>query len=520
MPTEGVMRTLVCVLCLSLVGQVFAADTKRYAPTWESIDSRPTPQWWSDAKFGIFIHWGVYSVPSFAPKGEYAEWYWERIGKPGNPDPASKDALLRKEARAFHERVYGKDFPYFDFAPRFRAEMFDADQWASIFKRSGAKYVVLVSKHHDGFALWPSAQANQSWGRPWNAVDQGPRRDLAGELTAAVRRQHLEMGFYFSLYEWFNPLWVQKKYDAYIQQHMFPQFKDLVTRYSPAVIFSDGEWELPSEQWRAPELLAWLYNDSPVADKVVVNDRWGRETRHHHGGYYTTEYGAGLPGATHPWEENRGIGFSYGYNRNENLEDYATGQRLLLTLIDTVSRGGNLLLNVGPTADGRIPVVMQERLAYLGQWLDRNGEAIYGTRTFRDGAQWTSGRRQEVDTSTNYRAKYDVEQLTLHPAAGDARKEILFTRKGSTLYAILPLYPSGALTLGDLKLPKDARVSLLGSPHTNVTWRQKGGEVVIIPPSVADGELSFEGPRVFRIENAIRMDRDAAPSGSSPSAAR
>ena len=111
-------------------------------------------------------------------------------------------------------------------------------------------------------------------------------------------------------------------------------------------------------------------------------------------------------------------------------------------LIDTVSRGGNLLLNIGPTADGRIPVVMQERLAYLGRWLEHNGEAIYGTRVFRDGAQWTAGRRQEVDTSTNYRAQYDVEKLTLNPAPGDARKEILFTRKGGAIYAILPRYPA------------------------------------------------------------------------------
>ena len=200
---------------------------------------------------------------------------------------------------------------------------------------------------------------------------------------------------------------------------------------------------MPSEKWRAPELLAWLFNDSPVAKRVVVNDRWGRESRHKHGGYYTTEYGAGLPGASHAWEENRGLGHSYGFNRNEDLADYASGMQLLLTLIDTVSRGGNLLLNVGPTADGRIPVVMQDRLAFLGEWLKHNGEAIYGTRTFRDGAQWTAGRRQEVDTSTNYRAKYDVESLTLHPAPGDARKEILFTRKGGVLYAILPLYPAG-----------------------------------------------------------------------------
>jgi alpha-L-fucosidase len=233
---------------------------------------------------------------------------------------------------------------------------------------------------------------------------------------------------------------------------------------------------------------------------VVVNDRWGGESRHKHGGYYTTEYGAGLPGASHAWEENRGLGHSYGFNRNEDLADYATGSRLLLTLIDTVSRGGNLLLNVGPTADGRIPVVMQDRLAYLGQWLKHNGEAVYGTRTFRDGAQWTAGKRQEVDTSTNYRARYDVEALTLHPAPGDARKEILFTRKGDTLYAILPLYPAGKLVLRDLNLDRIARISLLGSKHTEMKWRQASKDVVVTLPVLGDGELPFDGPRVLRIE--------------------
>jgi alpha-L-fucosidase len=250
-------------------------------------------------------------------------------------------------------------------------------------------------------------------------------------------------------------------------------------------------------------LLAWLYNDSPVAAKVVVNDRWGKESRHRHGGYYTTEYGAGLPGAAHPWEENRGIGFSYGYNRNEGLEDYSTGQKLLLTLIDTVSRGGNLLLNVGPTADGRIPVEMQDRLAYLGRWLAHNGEAIHGTRTFREGAQWTAGRKQEVDTSTNYRAKYDVEALTLNPAPGNARKEVLFTRKGETLYAIMPLYPRDTLTLRDVKLPQGARVALLGTRHTQLAWRQKGGDVVITVPLLEDGEVPFAGAYTFRIEGAL-----------------
>jgi alpha-L-fucosidase len=494
---------LCAVIATGANGPDATAQSQRYEANWKSIDSRPTPPWWSDAKFGIFIHWGVYSVPAFAPKGEYAEWYWERIGRPGDSDPNSNDAKIRRETRAFHQRVYGKDFSYFNFAPQFRAEMFDADQWAEIFQRSGAKYVVLVSKHHDGFALWPSREANQSWGRQWNAVDVGPKRDLAGELTAAVRRRNLEMGFYFSLYEWFNPLWLAGDTNAYVERHMFPQFKDLVTRYSPSVIFSDGEWDLPSEKWRAPELLAWLYNDSPVAGKVVVNDRWGGESRHRHGGYYTTEYGAGLPGATHAWEENRGIGHSYGYNRNEDLNDYSSGRKLLLTLIDTVSRGGNLLLNVGPTADGRIPVEMQDRLAYLGQWLAHNGEAIHGTRVFRDGAQWTAGRKQEVDTSTNYRAKYDVEALTLHPAPGDARKEILFTRKGKTLYAILPLYPQGELTVRDVQLDKNARVALLGTRHANLSWRQQGADIVISAPQLGDGEAPFAGAFALRIEGLL-----------------
>jgi len=489
-------RTLFSIfLCLAAT----AVNAQRIEPRWSSVDSRPTPAWWTDAKFGIFIHWGVYSVPAFAPKGEYAEWYWERLRAPGNPASA-RDQAIRQETRAFHERVYGKTFEYPDFAPQFRAEMFDADRWADILQRSGARYVVLVSKHHDGFALWPSREADQSWGRPWNSVEVGPKRDLVGELSAAVRRRGLEMGFYYSLYEWFNPLWLAGDRNAYVERHLFPQFKDLVTRYQPSVIFADGEWSLPSEQWRAPQLLAWLFNESPVRDKVVVNDRWGQETRHVHGGYYTTEYGAGLPGADHAWEENRGMGFSYGYNRNEALEDYATGQRLLLTLLDTVSRGGNLLINIGPTADGRIPVIMQERLAYLGQWLAHNGEAVYGTRTFRDGAQWSAGRRQALDTSTDFRAQYDVEKITLAPAPGDARKEILFTRKGTVLYAILPLRPPGVVTIRDLKPARGAHVSLLGSAHPALAWRQRGADVVVTLPALHDGELPFAGPLCLKIE--------------------
>lgn len=332
-----------------------------YAAEWESLDKRPTPAWFSDAKFGIFIHWGVYSVPAWGPRTDYAEWYLRRLRTKGS------------ETEAFHKRVYGEDFAYEDFAPLFTAELYDPDEWAELFVRSGARYVVLTSKHHDGYCLWPSKES-----KGWNAVDNGPGRDLLGELTRAVRKTDVKMGFYYSLYEWYHPLY-QTDVDKYVTEHMLGQIKDLVVRYEPDIVWTDGEWEHPSSTWRSEEFLAWLFNESPVGEWVVVNDRWGKETRHVHGGYFTTEYGSGLA-AGHPWEECRGMGHSFGYNRNETVFDYRSPRRIIHTLIEIVSRGGNLLLDIGPTGDGRIPVIMQERLVQIGEWLDVNGEAIYGTR--------------------------------------------------------------------------------------------------------------------------------------------
>ena len=202
------------------------------------------------------------------------------------------------------------------------------------------------------------------------------------------------MGVYYSLYEWYNPLWLTDK-PRYVREHMFPQFKDLVTRYKPAIIFSDGEWDLTSAEWHSPELLAWLFNESPVKDDVVINDRWGKDTRHKHGGYWTTEYTPGMTGMDHPWEESRGMGFSYGYNRAERVEDYHTGRELVLMLVDLVSRGGNLLLDIGPDADGTIPVIMEERLLQIGDWLKVNGEAIYGTKPWKNTRQWSCRRTSQ-----------------------------------------------------------------------------------------------------------------------------
>ena len=196
-------------------------DTRRYEPNWESLDARPIAPWFDEAKFGIFIHWGVYSVPAWSPKGTYSEWYWWSMQDKNG------------ETRKFHDRTYGAEFTYQDFAPMFKAELFDPDQWADLFARSGARYVILTSKHHDGFCLWPSAY---SWN--WNSVDIGPHRDLVGELGESVRAKNMRMCLYYSLYEWFRPLYLESP-ERYALEHMIPQMKEVVERYLPSLIYTD-----------------------------------------------------------------------------------------------------------------------------------------------------------------------------------------------------------------------------------------------------------------------------------------
>ena len=466
-------RMLLSVMAIGMFLNAGLAQT--YAPNWASIDSRPVPSWFSDAKFGIFIHWGLYSVPAWAPAranvsvyDKYAEWYWHRIGTP--PDGNEGLNKVRRLFTEHHQRTWGSQFRYQDFAPMFRAEYFQPQEWADLFQKAGAKYVVLTSKHHEGFALWPSAQ---SWN--WNAMDVGPHRDLCGDLSKAVKEKGLRMGFYYSLYEWFNPLY-HNNLDKYVNDHMMPQMKDLVTRYQPDVLWTDGEWDHPSEKWRSTEFLTWLYNESPVRNQVVVNDRWGKETRGKHGGYYTTEYDllhdakADFGQIQRPWEECRGIGSSFGYNRAELLEDYSSSQQLVHLLINKVSAGGNLLLNVGPTADGRIPVIMQQRLTDMGNWLKINGESIYDTRAW-------SGRK---------------------PVPG--MEYVQYTAKGKDLYVIVTRWPGSAITIEGVKKP--SAVSLLGW-NGKVSSRFGGSSITIQPPVLQPGELPCQYAWVFKLSGAL-----------------
>ncbi|MBX7256052.1 MAG: alpha-L-fucosidase [Candidatus Hydrogenedentes bacterium] len=427
-----------------------AAQETKYEPTWESLDTRPLPQWFADAKFGIFIHWGLYSVPSWGPKDQYAEWYWNHMQDKNG------------ETWKFHEKTYGADFKYQDFVPMFQAELFNPDEWANVFKRSGAKYIVLTSKHHEGFCLWPSAQA---WN--WNAVDVGPHRDLAGDLIASVHNAGLRMGFYYSIYEWYNPLYLSNV-DQYVDQHMLPQLKDLVQRYKPDIVWPDGEWDRPSAEWKSTEFLAWLYNESNAPKDVVVNDRWGKECRNVHGGFATPEYGhlpKGRLTDMQRWEECQGMGKSFGYNRNESAENYRSATELLHLLIDCASRGGNLLLDIGPTADGRIPAIMEQRLLDMGKWLDVNGEAIYGT--------------------TKWREVSDGELVR-------------YTTKGGAVYAICLQWPGQTLTLANVKPGADVKVSMLGV-DSPVACKTADGKLVIDVPQLTPDKVPCAHAYVFKL---------------------
>jgi alpha-L-fucosidase len=489
---------LIWALAAVAVGAAEPAKPK-YEANWASLDARPTPAWFLDAKFGVFIHWGVYSVPAWGKHGEYAEWYWRRIIG-NNP----KETVWRD----WHAQHYGTNFNYMDFAPQFTAELFNAKQWADLFVRAGVKYVVPTSKHHEGFALWPSAEASRTWGRPWNALEIGPKRDLMGELADATRAAGMKFGFYYSLYEWFNPLWLKDR-ARYVDEHMTPQFKDVVSRYAPAIIFADGEWDMPSKDWKSEALLAWLFNESPSKNEVVINDRWGKDSRHKHGGYWTTEYAAGLQDGTKPWEESRGMAYSYGLNRAERVDDYKTGREFIFVLVDLVSRGGNLLLDIGPAADGTIPPLMEQRLLEIGDWLKVNGEAIYGSRTAGRPAQWTDGPRA-TQAYGEYKVKYNVmDHIGQTPKNGTAVKQAFFTQKPGALYAITAGWPGKSLVLRGVKAPADVKVSLLGVPGT-LKSVVKGDTVTITTPDLGPDGAPCRHAFTFKVEGATALPEPAA----------
>ncbi|XP_033364394.1 alpha-L-fucosidase [Bombus vosnesenskii] len=420
-------------------------EINQYSPTWDSLDRRPLPTWYDDAKIGIFIHWGVFSVPSFG-----SEWFWNNW----------KEEQIDTKYRDFMKQRYPPSFTYQDFAHEFTAEFFNATQWSELFQASGAKYVVLTSKHHEGYTLWPS-----KYSFSWNSADVGPKKDLIGELATAIRNStNLRFGLYHSLYEWYNPLYLSDKDNnfttqIFVRQKIIPELHEVVEKYKPEIVWSDGDWEAPDVYWKSKEFLAWLYNESPVKDTVVVNDRWGQNIPCHHGDFYTCSdrYNPGvlLP---HKWENCMTIDRkSWGFRRNAVLSEYLTLSELVKELAITVSCGGNLLMNVGPTKDGIISPIFEERLRGMGEWLKINGEAIYNTKP------WIT----QNDTLSNtvwYTQSKNIKQV----------------------YAIILEWPNeGLLYLGSLKISPSTQISVLGSKLL-IRWKQSKEKLIVSLPAELD----------------------------------
>ncbi|XP_013146115.1 PREDICTED: tissue alpha-L-fucosidase-like [Papilio polytes] len=336
---------------------------KKFEPCWANLDTRILPKWYDEAKIGIFVHWGIYSVPGFS------EWFWNNWDE--------KERIIQK----FMSNHYAPGFTYQDFAPMFKAEFFDPNKWAHLFVKAGVRYVVLTTKHHDGFCMFPSRRSFS-----WNSCAVGPKMDVVAELSNAVKQVGLKFGVYHSLFEWFNPMFKEDKRNHfktlyYSNMKLWPELKQLVIDYKPSLLWADGDWEAYDTYWRSTEFLTWLYNDSPVKEEIVVNDRWGKGISCKHGDFYNCKdrYNPGKL-QPHKWENAFTVDKkSWGFRKTMNANDTLTMKEILHEVASSVSCGGNVLINVGPTQYGTIPPIFQDRLLKLGHWLEINGQAIYGS---------------------------------------------------------------------------------------------------------------------------------------------
>ena len=353
-----------------------------FVPDWGSLATVGVPAWYRDAKFGIFIHWGPYSVAAFGN-----EWY-------------SRNMYL-KGTKEFdhHVATYGPQskFGYKDFIPRFKAEHFDAGQWADLFRRAGAKYVVPVAEHHDGFAMYDTPM------NPWNAARMGPCRDVVGELAVAVRERGMVFGLsnHRAEHWWFMN--GGRDYDSDVNDPAFADFygpaesmavtpsrafKDdwlarcceLVDKYQPQLFYFDTWAERPPLKPYLRHFAAYYFNRAAQWGAGVAinskNDMFAPGTA-----VDDVERGFLADARADFWQTDTSVGNqSWSYVQNE---EYKTADALLGTLVDTVSKNGTFLLNIGPRPDGTIPEEQEKLLLAIGDWLGRNGEAIYGTRPWR-----------------------------------------------------------------------------------------------------------------------------------------
>jgi len=452
--------------CFLLPSRVPAQNP--FQPNWPSLNHYTVPDWYRDAKFGIFIHWGVYSVPAYGN-----EWYPREMYKEGT------------DIYKHHIATYGTQdkFGYKDFIPMFKAEKFDPDQWAELFKKAGAKYVVPVAEHHDGFAMYKTSLSK------WNAYDMGPHRDIIGELATAVRKQDLVFGlsshrlehwFFMNEGRKFNSDVNDPRYadfygpargekDSLAPEHMndwLLRSVELVDKYQPQVFWFDWWIEQPAMEPYRKTFAAYYYNKAAQWNKGVVLN-YKNKSFPDSAAVLDIERGK-LEGIRDlPWQTDDAVGFkSWGYIEGES---YKSPQYIVDELIDIVSKNGNLLLNIGPKPDGTIPEAQQQLLLAIGEWLRVNGEAIYETRPWK---KFGEGPTENIGGSF---IDSKVKAFTA--------QDIRFTTRGEKLYAITLARPSTKLIVHSLvdSAGRIKSVELVGSGE-KLKWKQSAEGLQIALP--------------------------------------
>ncbi len=433
--------------------------TATFQDNWENIvQNYKFPEWFTDAKFGIFIHWGVYAVPAFGN-----EWYPRHMYLKDSPE------------FKHHVETWGTQdkFGYKDFVPMFKAEKFNADEWAELFKKSGARYIVPVAEHHDGFAMYNSDLND------WNAVKMGPKKDILGLLKAAIEKNGLVFGLSTHRAEnaWFYnggmqfPSDVQdttitlygrryenEKYTEDVAREWLAHTYELINKYEPKLIWFDWTVNNPVLMPYFNKFLAYYYNNAlDWNEGVVVNTKQGYPTNVQ---VWDVERGKSGKMMQFPWQTDTSVGKkSWSYIDGE--ENKTPGQ-IIHDLIDIVSKNGNLLLNIGPRADGTITGEQKQVLLSIGKWLDVNGEAIYGTRCWK---KFGEGNTEPTKGS-----------FTDNEASAYTAQDIRFTTKGNDFYAIALNWDDNGLLIKSLNKEAIAdagilSVSLLGSDE-KINWEQ------------------------------------------------
>jgi alpha-L-fucosidase len=458
------------LLLILLQTQVTIAEAQnRYQATWQSLENYNTPDWFRDAKFGIFIHWGVYSVPAYS-----SEWYPRQMYLQGSDE------------FKHHVATYGPQnkFGYKDFIPMFKAEKFDPEQWADLFEKAGAKYVVPVAEHHDGFAMYKTALSK------WNAAEMGPHRDIIGELSAAIKKHNLIFGLSSHRIEHWWFMNGGRRFDSDVNDPKYADFygpareenetpspeymndwllrcTELVNKYQPQLFWFDWWIEQPAMDPYRKSFAAYYYNKGLEWGKGVVLN-YKNISFPEKAAVLDIERGK-LKGIRDlPWQTDDAVGFkSWGYIPDD---EYKSPKYLVTNLVDIVSKNGNLLLNIGPKSDGTIPEEQQQLLLAIGRWLKINGEAIYGTRPWK-----TYG---EGPTEVAAGSFVDRQLKPFTP------QDVRFTTKGDTLYTILLDIPTAAVTVKSLATTANngiiETVEMVGSGEP-VLWKQTAEGLVIQP---------------------------------------